>query len=52
VKVGKKPLRIESDYVLEVDDWDGNMEALYDSRGPGRAFAAGLVPKFGGCPKR
>ena len=51
-KIGKRPLTIDSDYVLEVAHWDGNMEAIYDSRGPGRTIAAGLVPKFGGCPKR
>ena len=51
LKTGKKPLHIDSDYVVEVNIWDGNIEALYDSRGPGRPFAAGLVPKFGGCPK-
>ena len=51
-KIGKRPLTIDSDYVLEVAHWDGNMEAIYESRGPGRTIAAGLVPKFGGCPKR
>ena len=52
LKTGKKPLQIDSDYVVEVNMWDGDIEALYDTRGPGRTFAAGLVPKYGGCPKR
>ena len=52
LKTGKKPLQIDSDYVVEVNMWGGNIEALYDTRGPGRTFAAGLVPKYGGCPKR
>jgi hypothetical protein len=36
----------------KVNSWDGNIEALYDTRGPGRMFAAGLMPKYGGGPKR
>jgi len=51
LKTGKKPLQIDSDYVVEVNMWGGNIEALYDTRGPGRTFAAGLMPKYGGCPK-
>jgi len=52
VQTGKKPLQIDAEYVVEVKEKDGDMEVLYDSRGPGRPFVAGLVPKFGGCPKR
>ena len=48
----EKPFQIESDYVVEVNSWDGDIEALYEARGPGRMFAAGLVPKYGGGPKR
>ena len=52
MQAGKKPLQMDSDYVVEVNIREGNIEALYDSRGPGRPLAAGLVPKHGGCPKR
>ena len=52
LKAGMKPLQIDSDYVVEVNTWDGDIEALYDTRGPGRTFAVGLMPKYGGCPKR
>ena len=52
VKTWKKSVQSDSDYVVEVKDWDGDIAALYESRGPGRVFAAGLVPKYGGCPKR
>ena len=52
LKTWKKPLQIESDYVVEVNSFDGDIEAIYETRGPGRMFAAGLVPKYGGGPKR
>jgi hypothetical protein len=52
LKTGKKPLQIESDYVVEVNSFDGDIEAIYETRGPGRMFAAGLMPKYGGGPKR
>ena len=51
IRTGRNPYHIHNSYITLPKEWDGNLEALYDSRGPGSIVSAGLFPKTGGCPK-
>ena len=52
MRAGNNPYQIHATYVTETTQWNGDLEALYDSRGPGGVVSAGLYPKTGGCPSR
>ena len=52
MRTGNNPYQIHGAYVTETTQWNGDLEALYDSRGPGSVVSAGLFPKSGGCPSR
>ena len=52
MRAGNSPYQIHGAYVTETKQWNGDLEALYDSRGPGSVVSAGLFPKSGGCPSR
>jgi hypothetical protein len=51
IRTGRNPYQIHNSYITLSKEWDGDLEALYDTRGPGSIVSAGLFPKAGGCPK-